>query len=496
MTLNIKHLKVFTAYYLLLPVGVFFVFWLKIFFAVPLVSIIIYCAYHYASSQPSIKVKITVPQLIFIVLIAIFWVSHSGIGGFGVQTVDHAKYNSMFKELVENEPPVKAIYQNQKIFLSAYLGYYISIPLLFKSWLSWPVLMLILNIYTTIAVIATFLWIGILVGHFKPWVYLIFIFFSGIEILPYLFQNGSSALTNLYNNFWGVQPFWSTMLDADSKLFLRSNTHALYWGVPHAISCWLGMSLFFYEFNSEKNISKSPIYLVPISFWSPFILIGIAPFVIIFLFQNGIKKLISISNILLIPVLVIVIWFVTSVPVSKLEKGFVFHEFDRLKNLFTQISHYLIYYFSEVGIWLIIVLTIFMKNKNKELQKILFTISLCLLILPLYKLGKWNDWGQWVPAPSLFLLCIFVIKAVDVKLNSNILKYSLVTLLIMASWDPIYHIGFSISNLGLVSKNTLPAIDNVDSMVDSSVKREWPIEQTYANQEASFFKYMIKKEEK
>ena len=65
-------------------------------------------------------------------------------------------------------------------------------------------------------------------------------------------------------------------------------------------------------------------------------------------------------------------------------------------------------------------------------------------------------------------------------------------LLILGSWDSIYHILFSLKITDYKLKYTAVHVDQVSNFVETSKREKWPIEQSFASDSASFFKYLIR----
>jgi hypothetical protein len=488
----IKHLKLLSISYLSLPILLFLVFWVKPIISFFLIALFFYSFYIYLKNQ-IVNVKIEIPLwhlLVFLTIITL-WVFISGAGGWGFQSPDLSKHSSIYKDIIEKGAPVGYNYHGKNIYLSAYLGYYITVPLLF-GWLGWPMLMFLTTIWTLIGAILGLAWFCVLVKSFSPWLVLFFILIGGLDIAGFFFNNGfENSIFILINKFYDNQPFWAIRIDPKLLLLYQTNTHSLFWGPQHALPCWIGAGMFFYEWIQEKNIRFSPIYLVIIPFWSPFILLGLAPFIVYQLIKDKLNGYFRISNLFLIPIFITIIWFINSVPVSNLEKGLIFYQPDRILDYFGQIKAYLFFLIFEVMIWLLPCYIIFRKENDKEKIFLLLFIAIILSIIPLYKLGKWNDFVQRVSMPSLMLLWVLVINAW--QMNKKLI-FSILFSFIMAlgSWDSIYHLLFSLKVTDYKIKYTAQPYENVTNFVETSEKEKWPIEQSFAPDSASFFRYLGK----
>lgn len=491
-SLSIKSLKIASISYLALPIILFFIFWLKSVFCIILISLFAYSFWKYFKNEEnSHKINIPFWLILSLILIVGIWVFVSGAGGWGFQSPDLSKHSSIYKDLIENGTPTSYQYKGKTIYLSAYLAYYIPIPLLF-GWLSWPTMMFLVTIWTFLGALLGVIWFCILAESFSFWIVLFFILVGGLDLAGLIYNYGfSDAFEILSSKFYETIPFFAIKIDPKMQLLYQTNTHSLFWGPQHALPCWLATGMFSYEWTKEKNISKSPIYLVLLPFWSPFMLLGLAPFVVYQFFKDGLKKYFSLQNILLIPVFVVIIWFVNSVPVGNIEKGLIFYKPDRLINYIGEIWAYIFFIIFEVVVWAIPVYLILKKNQDKEKMHLLLFISILLSIIPLYKLGKWNDFVQRVSMPSLFMLW-YLVAYIWTKTKSKIFQLIFIFVLILGSWDSLQHILFSIKTTDYKIKYTAIPYEKVSNFVETSRKEKWPIEQSFAPDSALFFKYMSK----
>jgi hypothetical protein len=496
-TFSIKTLKIISISYLALPIILFLIFWVKPIFSIPLLSTFIYSFIIFFKSEDKTP-KTTISYFNFICFLAIIaiWLLLSGSGGMGFQSPDITKHNSIFKDIIASPFPTSYIFEGKKMYLSAYIGYHITIPVLF-SWLPWPIMMHLVTLWTYLGVIIGLCWFGILVGSFSPKWFVFFIFIGGIDIAAFVYSAGFEATINLIkSDFYEKIPFFATNIDPNLKLYYQSNTYTLFWGSQHAIPAWIGTGMFFYDWEKQKDITKSPLYLILIPFWSPFILIGLTPFILYQLLVDGLKKYLTIQNLILIPLFIILVWFVNSVPVSDLDKGFLFYKPARLLGYLNEIKLYLIFLFLEVIIWAIPLYYFWKKEalanfKTKENKLLLIFIVVILCLIPLYKLGKWNDFVQRVSLPALFMLWIFAGRVWQLS-RSIFVKLSFTILLIMGSWDSLYHILFSLKVTENRIKYTALPFEKVTTVIETSKRENWPIEQVLAPDSATFFKYISK----
>jgi hypothetical protein len=492
ISFSIKNLKIASLVYLALPVFLFFIFWLKPYYAIVSLLLLCFVFYKYIVNQTE-QAKMNIPfwQFLALVLIVFLWVFISGAGGWGFQSPDLSKHSSIFKDIINNGTPTSYSYNDKTIFLSAYLGYYIPIPLLFGK-LPWPSMMLMVAIWTYLGALIGLFWFGILSKSFSPLVFLFFILVGGIDFagLVYSYGFGHSFMV-LNQEFYEKIPFFAIMIDPKMMLLYQSNTHSLFWGPQHALVCWIASGLFLYEWLIEQKLQHSPFYLTLSLFWSPFIVMGLSPFLLYQAVKDKFKNYINASNLVLIPILIVIVLFVNSVPVGGLDKGLIFYKPVRLLSYFGEIKAFLFFLFFEVFVWAVPLYFIFKKYKELRLLHLLGFVVILLCLIPLYKLGKWNDFVQRVSMPALFFLWILVVRGWQIS-KSVFFKIVMVTLFCIGSWDSVYHILFSLKVTNYKLKYTAIPYDSVHNFVETSKREKWPIEQSFAPDSALFFRYLAK----
>jgi hypothetical protein len=489
--INLKIAKYCTVGLLILPVFLFFIGWLKIYFSIPLSAALLYSSWVYAKNQTTTYQYISYTNAAVILGLLIVWVALSGAGGFGFRHTDLQKIDAIQHDLITKNLPVSYLSLGHKLYLSAYLGYFISVPIVFGPMVPWPAIEVLMAVYNLFILCFVAVWLLTLVQKWHWSVMILFILFSGFEVFAYILEYGWGSIHYIISHFTSVEPFWSTVVNQNTKLFFRSNTHALFWSPQHALACWLGAGILGYEVFIEKNSKYAPLYLVALFFWSPFAALGLAPYFIYSVFRFKISKYFGIHNLLLIPVFAVLAWFVTSVPVGEYDKGFIFQPQPRILFYLRDFSNFLVFYITEIGIWLVLLAWYFYRSKQYILLKGLIGIAIFMFFAPMYKLGKWNDFGQWVAMPSLFYLVVLFAKAFSD--STKFLKLFWWLCLVLCAWDASHFIVKSYQNSPFTKKTMVKTELKTEDLLKTSTKNNWPLAQSFAPEDASFFKYMAKK---
>ncbi len=488
MRLSVRTLKLLSLTFLILPVFVFFMFWVKLFIALPVIVLLLFSIYKYNKSLfDEEEIDFSKAQFFILLGLVVLWVSMSGIGGFGIKLHDQFKVYSLSKDIMENSWPVLYIHEGKEYILSSYLGYFISAPVL-VGWLSYDMVNGFLFFYGVLGVFLGLVWLAIISGNRTAFVFVVFVLAGGFDIAGYLYQNGVSEL--LKGNW--PQFYWWNSLKNEEFLLYHGNTNLLFWAAPHAIPCWVASGLFFYDLIKKQDLTRSPLYLFPLVFWTPFILVGLFPYFCFLLLKKGLKDYLRIENFTIIPAFLLLIWFVTSVEVTEFDKGFLLWPVLSKMSLIESFFRYAWFVFFEVVVWLIFIYFSFKNadflSKNKQW---FWVMAMVLLVIPLYRFGKYNDWVQRVSMPSLYLLWAFLLASLaQIKRIGHRLIFIL--LLIISAADSLVYLRNSFVSNGLSFNYSPIPFEEIKSIPQYAEENGWPIEQYMAPADASFFKYIAR----
>ena len=115
---NLTHL---TIGYLALPLLLFLFGWLELYYAVPLVALLVLLLVRWGGDISAV-VRPDPRTVLLCGLIALLWTSLSGAGGVGLQNFDYQKHNAMLKALTLSEWPVRMGEDAALVFT---IGYYL-----------------------------------------------------------------------------------------------------------------------------------------------------------------------------------------------------------------------------------------------------------------------------------------------------------------------------------------------------------------------------------
>jgi hypothetical protein len=152
--------------YLAIPYAIFCVGWLRWYWSLPIIALIVVSLLEYdhltqrhatvPTSSPEPSPLLTWHHLIFLLLLALMWVSLSGAGGVGYQRGDWVKHESILQDLIEKRWPVVYDFYAAPVPLVYALAYYLPSALIGKLG-GWSLAQLALFVWTFLGTIQAML---------------------------------------------------------------------------------------------------------------------------------------------------------------------------------------------------------------------------------------------------------------------------------------------------------------------------------------------------
>lgn len=267
--------------YLMLPAAMFIIGWLKPSLALPLcvllgVSFFGYIRIDDSTQTGHFKFKENRNKIIIILLVMLFWVICSGVGGFIWQNLwDHKFRNAVFMDLVANDWPVV----RENATLCYYLGFWLPAALVGKLFgLEAGYLFQVIWAYIGV-VLAIFLAFKYL-GKISIRTAVLMIFFSGLDVCIYFIRTMVTQ-ADLWECIRALTH--GVHIELQAKYFnSSSNTTLLFWLYNQAIPLWVGFLLILQQ---KKNQIMIFIYALLFLF-APFPCVAIFPLIIYLFFKN------------------------------------------------------------------------------------------------------------------------------------------------------------------------------------------------------------------
>lgn len=277
MTISYLKLKKIAFFCLALPSAVFAVGFLKWYIGIPL-ALLLAVAYWFSvrdmKAEEDQSLRFSIPSLLILIGVATFWCYLGGLGNLYSQSDDWCARNAIFRDLIRFEWPV--IYQNKNAGLVYYIGYWLPSALIGRGVYlvtdSVRVAFFVGNIALWLwsVVCVTVVWLLLLVylkANKRPrmWlVVLIFIFFSGLDIVGTLYNT-------LFKHWrFPIHIEWWTSYQFSSM------TTALNWVFNQSIFAWLATVCFLFE----KRVRNYAFIIVCLLSSAPLPAVGLAIYMV------------------------------------------------------------------------------------------------------------------------------------------------------------------------------------------------------------------------
>jgi len=404
MQSNARFNKLFLAtyVYLALPLLIFILTWLDYAFALILGGLFIFAGYKTLQSQQNTDATFAIEPKIFWVAggLAFIWCFCAGIGYFYYQSFDYHFRNAVFRDLINFDWPV--MYDKAHTPMVYYMGFWL-FPALITKITGWFIsspdtLFIIGNVYLLIYAVCGIMLIFlhlVTILKIQNWRHfliaaLIFILFSGLDIIGYLFFMGGAQPFALHLDWWAAFIQYSSL------------TTNMFWVFNQFIMTALAILLIF-NTREIKNFG----FLFPLLFFvAPYPAVGIGIFMITFAVQQFIlckeKKTFIGSEILTIPNLIGMFWLLPIIILYFITNSGGIDRFSFILDFISPL-YLFIFMLLEFLLYAFILYPRYKKN-------IFFiTAVVLLIIIPLFRLDQQNNFCMRVSVPALIVLSLFAL---------------------------------------------------------------------------------------
>lgn len=372
---------------------------------------------------------------LMIAAICLMWLTLSGVGGFVAQDNDWDKHNTVLNSLMLKPwPTVYEIYKVD-IPLVYYIAYYLPAALVGKVG-GWFWANQALFLWSMVGLMIAALWFCVLVRRVSYSVLLIFVLFSGQDVIGKLLAH--------YVGLWnGGRGQWAH-IDAWTGLWQYSSQATQLNWVPHqALAGWIvvGMTLYCLVRLRRRELVLLPVGLS--AFWSPFVTLGMIPYLVLdFLIDKEplglrVRRMISIPNVVGMMALGITGFYFSAkafpgspIVIESMFSGLSLGSYDG--STLDGISFLLFFCLIEFGLYAIILYHSGAIQEERWRWMLDITV-LTLCILPWFKLGVYNDLVMRASIPALFVLAVLVARAVHDESLARQSRLALMVLLLVGA---------------------------------------------------------------
>ena len=334
-----------------------------------------------------------------LILLAAVWTALSGAGGWGFQNLDWLKHNQILSDLSTERWPVDYTVLQQtgsrSVPLTYYLAYYLPAAAAGKA-LGWRAANDVLYFHTVLGVLLALLWFAALTGRGLLRSALLFPVLSGLDVIGRVIwsEEGYGPTAHL--------EWWAGM----GSVQYSSNTSLLFWVPQHAIAGWILTGLVVQRARDEHSARVALFALALGMLWSPFVTLGLAPFVIAAALVSGRRGTASFANFAAAPALAVVALLFLASRAESPPNGWWFEEgappwLELVAFYVLELSVVAASYPSAAS------------DGTRRGRTWWWIASAMLLVLPLYRVGRFNDLTMRASIPALFVLWSYVAAALQ-----------------------------------------------------------------------------------
>jgi len=420
--MSIYLLRCISIGYLLLPNLIFFIYWTRssvAFFGVLILGLLFYeVVKNRDFSSADVLDQKSILSLVIIALIATLI---SGVSGICFQTLDHWAHNTKLYELFISDWPQRIPLKGPVV--SYYYGYYV-VPILLSKWAG--------------QIREDFIFIWSFLGFFLgiAWIYLALNKKMIFVILALSVGDTPRLLKLLFSNLIG--PLYEF---GDFAIEPWSNFENLLWVPNQVIPTLIMAGMFVYILKSKLSVEHMVLPVALSFWWAVFPSITSGVIIAIVILRKWILKKIDwskVAKLVVLPFLAclpVLLFYLShkNMPVS----GFVWQFSGSFQDRFIE-------YGTNIGLNLILFVMVYFyykKYSKNALPVFPIFITFCvIMIFPLYRIGKLNDFLFRGMMPCLLIAGIYLFYPLAQTANYNrswaIIKktpYSIVIILLLVS---------------------------------------------------------------
>jgi hypothetical protein len=376
-------LEFLALFYLCAPLLLFFAFFAKLWIAVPALATIaaVLARVRPRSSSAKILAQGVDLRLWCAVIAAIFLWLCGYLRPFG-HTYDWLKHFAVINELAQNPwPPVN---EATGTFLRYSLGYYLVPGLFTRAFGSrWIEGFVFLQTWSGLVLLLVLLLQKIRPP--RPLLFvLLYLLFSGLDLIGWLIHDGSSSVL-AHKEWWAGNYVFA--YEGHATLFI--------WAPQHALAGMIGLALLLPSQPHPASSRYLGLLGAAVLLWSPFALIGLVPFALATAVRSGQQAFLDWGNILCVVTLGIPLAAYLMAGSAEVPHGF---NWDHAGFSW---GGYLEFLTLEVGLYLLALRL----NGWQYLSYPAIAIVI-LLLLPLYRVGAFNDFTMRACIPAIMLIAI------------------------------------------------------------------------------------------
>ncbi len=285
-------LFVATVAYLLTPNVIFLAGWLAPVWGVPATALVVACFADVWRRATTRSQPLTPRQWVFVGAFAFALTVIAGIGNLNLQVVDYVKHNLVFHDLAAYPWPV--VYPDVGkggSLLCYYIAYYLPAGLVGKvAGLAWSAPASF--VWGLAGVILAFAWLVRLGRPAGRAVLTVFVFVDGFAWAPGLYavaRRVGLLAGGVRGAWWDTGGFTENLARFGTppvRLLFESEPAHLLWVPQHTIAAWLVTACVLRTLDEGEPPRYLGLVAAATLLWSPFVAVGLAPFLVMAFLQN------------------------------------------------------------------------------------------------------------------------------------------------------------------------------------------------------------------
>jgi hypothetical protein len=329
-----------------------------------------------------------------LVLLVALWTALSGAGGWGYQNLDWKKHDMILRDLIEHSWPVDYLFVRAEgstsVPLVYYVAYYLPAALIGKL-AGWRAANEALFAHTFAGAVLAALWFGRLSRRNVLLAASLFVCLGGLDVIGFRLWTDEPLTATTHLEWWaGLMKFQYS-----------SDTSLLFWVPQHALAGWILTGLLLYQADVLRSCRAASFAVGLCLLWSPFVALGLVPFALAAAVRCRFRGASSFANVAGGPALVLVaaaFLFARSQPIPH---GWWFQ--TSASGDWPTLG---MFYLLEFGA--IAVFSMPARRADGPARVWWWTSLASLLVLPLYRVGLFNDFTMRASIPALFVFWSFV----------------------------------------------------------------------------------------
>ncbi len=478
-----------TLAYLVLPYIIFFTGWLKWWFSLPLCILILIPLIRHWPKYTS-ETDIPLGEIAMVLLVAFIAAVVCGAGGLGYQMEDWDKHNAILHDLAMQPWPVAYSISRHVFPLSYYLAYYLPAAVVGK-FLGWTAANVGLWLWTFLGLALTLVWFRALLSRKAGlWAPLLFLLFSGLDILGYLLVSGLLSSVG-----WQMQPLSDLEWWGQGWNYM-SFASVIFWFPGQGIAAWLSSALVIKIAEDDSFPGSIGIFAWAVTaLWVPFVTLGLLPFLPL-LFRRSFPSHREwldyvASGVILVPIGLFYLAKLdpplpSEIAGAPIVAGWIWTFTKDATEIAMLAFFWPLFWLLECGIYGILAWKLLPGSTSRRYLAIALIV---LGLIPFYRFGYYNDFSFKASLPANFILAVVVGRALfNEESTRRAVRVALVTLLAIGSITVFLEFGWQIE--GMAEQGAIWQLPARQSLMELNTFNNWQFTQEMSERGDEFDSFL------